>query len=303
MPSWGTGADESVSWMTSPGPVIATRPAAIRASWSCWLRSRGHRGAALAGGLELLDRRAQVEDLLLEAPPAAPGGRARSRRAASAPGWCSRMRGPSGGELRGDQEAERQQGDAERDLPARDRADACGRARSRRAAPATARDGEHGTDDRPRRARGRAARGRWTAGRARRGRPVRRGAGAGVSGAPAADAPAAPRARRPRPAADPPARRQRTRAARAAVRSARGSAAPRSSSQPAWNAARSSPSAAVNASSSVRPSAYAVDERDQRVAGPSCAHEVVDGRHGLRVGEERRCRRRSGTGRRGRSAG
>ena len=155
---------------------MATRPAAIRASWSCWLRSvvtavppwpAASRSWIVGPGredllLELLLLRLEVERRLHQRRPLLAGDpdpRALGR------------------ELRRDQEAEHQQRDAERDLPGRDRADAGGERRHVGSAPhPTARDGEHGprrrattsASDEQHRADGRRAGGR-------RGRRVRRG--------------------------------------------------------------------------------------------------------------------------------
>ena len=123
LPSWGTGSVESVSRMTTPGPLIATSPAAIAGLWSWSFRSPVTAVAALAGRLEVLDRGPQLEHLLLEALLLCleVEGGLDERRPLEA-----RVADPRtlGGELRSDEEPEGEQRRPERDLPARDRADA-----------------------------------------------------------------------------------------------------------------------------------------------------------------------------------
>ena len=116
-----------------------------------------------------------------------------------------------------------------------------------------------------------------------------------------AAAPGSPPARRRRRPPPGPGRRDRARRARAAGRSSVGATAPRSASHASLKAAVSTPSAAVNASSSVRPSAY---ERIS-VTSASCAvgpDQVVDRRDALGVGQEEPSAV-SGTGRPARRAG
>ena len=249
--------------MTRPGPVIATRPAAILAVLEPVVEVLGHGRAALARRLEVADARPEVEDPLLEVVllRLQVEGRRDQRRPLLArdpdPGALGRQ-------LRGDQEPEREERDAEGDLPGRDGADA---RRERRHATRSAGGGA------PPRRSGRSR--RRSARRSRGPRPgsirsrstapttagtgVADGVGAAASGvaAPALGDgagttidPASPR--------DPSSPTAAARPGAGCGPYSLGVVAPRSASQPAWNAARSWPSACVNASSSVSPAEYAL---------------------------------------------
>ena len=220
----------------------------------------GHRRPALPRRLEVLDLRAEVEDLLLELLllRLEVERRRHQRRPLLARDPDPRALGR---ELGGDQEAEREQRDAERHLPGRDRSDAGGERRHVRWSGSAGARPRGRPRHPPRRAPGPAAPDRSTT--SRRWTPAPR--------------PAASRWRRPSPPRRSrpgirrrasPARRSWARGptsptgadrpARAADRTPSGRTAPRSASQPAWNWPRSSPRARLNASSSVSPSAYAV---------------------------------------------
>ena len=169
----GTAADESVSWITRPGPVIATRPAAIRASWSSPLRAWVTVVPPCPAASRSWICAAEVEDLLLEVLllRLEVERRRHQRRPLLARDPDPRALGR---ELGGDQEAEREQRDAERHLPGRDRSDAGGERRHARwsgGAGARPRD-QHDRRRPPRRAPGPAAPDRATTSRRRdAGRP------------------------------------------------------------------------------------------------------------------------------------
>ena len=235
--------------MTTPGPLIATSPAAIRAFCELVVEVARDRRPALARGLELLDRRPQVEDLLLE------GLLLRleverglhERRPLQA-----RVADPRalGGELRRDEEAEaratpRRASPASSGCAGSASPSAVTRCRRRRRAttsppittPTTSSEAAHEQRDRDASV---AARVR---GSRRPGRPWRPAATSGRS-----DRARRWADRRSSPTAAGP-------AAPAAGPNCSGGCAPSPSSHPAWNVARSTPSAFVNASSSVSPSA------------------------------------------------
>ena len=270
--------------MRSVVTVVPPCPAASR-SWICRAQVEDLLLELLLLRLEVERRRDQRRPLLARDPDPRALGR----------------------ELRGDQEAEHEQRDAERDLPGRDRADA---RRERRHARSSGRR-RRSDGARPRRPRRRAAPRRRRRGRRSSADAAVSGAvtTTGVASAPAVAAPGSPW--RPRRPASAPRRRAAGPSSPTAAGPAGAGCGPnclRLGRPEVREPARLErgrgprPAPAVNASSSVSPSAYAVTSATQRVL----ALRRARGSRSPTPTRRRRgtCgRRRSGTGRRGRPAG